>query len=200
MALDPRRLDVAVRRQRHDDAPSPRHLCGAVGQRFTWRSRAEADHGSRERSTVHRQGGRGRLCDRRPGRLRPGRLARTIPTPTARLAPVDRCLANCPNPCGRTHGRRVGEPEAPGQPQDWGAVALIAAFLTFFPVTVNTIRGLHSADRRALELMRSYAAGDWRILWKLRFPAALPYIFAALKISATASVVGALIGQLPSSI
>ena len=48
--------------------------------------------------------------------------------------------------------------------------------------------------------MRSYAAGNWRILWKLRFPAALPYIFAALKIGATASVVGALIGELPSSI
>jgi NitT/TauT family transport system permease protein len=85
-------------------------------------------------------------------------------------------------------------------PKDWGAVALIAAYLTFFPVTVNTIRGLNSADRQALELMRSYAAGNWRILWKLRFPAALPYIFAALKVGATASVVGALIGELPSSI
>ena len=91
-------------------------------------------------------------------------------------------------------------PKLPTRSQDWGAVAVIAAYLTFFPVTINTIRGLHSADRRALELMRSYAAGEWRILWKLRFPAALPYIFAALKISATASVVGAIIGELPSSI
>src|SRR5690242_7840919 len=91
-------------------------------------------------------------------------------------------------------------PKLPSGLRDWGAVALIAAYLTFFPVTVNTIRGLNSVDRRALELMRSYAAGNWRILWKLRFPAALPYIFAALKISATASVVGALIGELPSSI
>jgi NitT/TauT family transport system permease protein len=91
-------------------------------------------------------------------------------------------------------------PKLPGRFQDWGAVAVIAAYLTFFPVTVNTIRGLHSADRRALELMRSYAAGNWRILWKLRVPAALPYIFAALKVSATASVVGAIIGELPSSI
>ena len=91
-------------------------------------------------------------------------------------------------------------PKLPGRFQDWGAVAVIAAFLTFFPVTINTIRGLHAADRRALELMRSYAAGNWRILWKLRFPAALPYIFAALKVSATASVVGAIIGELPSSI
>lgn len=91
-------------------------------------------------------------------------------------------------------------PKLPGSLKDWGAVAVIAAYLTFFPVTISTIRGLHSADRKALELMRSYAAGDWRILWKLRVPAALPYIFAALKVSATASVVGAIIGELPSSI
>jgi NitT/TauT family transport system permease protein len=91
-------------------------------------------------------------------------------------------------------------PKLPDSLKDWGAVALIAAYLTFFPVTVNTIRGLQSADRRALELMRSYAAGYWRVLWNLRVPAALPYIFSALKVSATASVVGALIGELPSSI
>ena len=91
-------------------------------------------------------------------------------------------------------------PKLPTRFQDWGAVAVIAAYLTFFPVTINTIRGLHSANRRAVELMRSYAAGNWRILWKLRVPAALPYIFAALKVSATASVVGAIIGELPSSI
>jgi NitT/TauT family transport system permease protein len=91
-------------------------------------------------------------------------------------------------------------PKLPDSLKDWGAVALIAAYLTFFPVTVNTIRGLQSPDRRALELMRSYAANDWRVLWKLRVPTALPYIFSALKVGATASVVGALIGELPSSI
>jgi NitT/TauT family transport system permease protein len=82
----------------------------------------------------------------------------------------------------------------------WFSVSVIAAYLTFFPVTVNTLRGLVSADRRALELMRSYAAGRWNVLWKLRVPASLPYIFSALKVSATASVVGAIIGELPSSI
>src|ERR687894_669940 len=82
----------------------------------------------------------------------------------------------------------------------WGAVAVIAAYLTFFPVAINTLRGLQSADPRALELMRSYAANRWRVLWKLRVPASLPYLFAALKISATASVVGAIIGELPASI
>lgn len=82
----------------------------------------------------------------------------------------------------------------------WFSVAVIAAYLTFFPVAINTLRGLQSTDRRAVELMRSYAAGRWEILWKLRFPAALPYIFSALKVSATASVVGAIIGEAPSSI
>jgi NitT/TauT family transport system permease protein len=85
-------------------------------------------------------------------------------------------------------------------PDDWMRVAVISAYLTFFPVTVNTLRGLNSADPRALELMHSYAAGGWSILWKLRVPSALPYIFAALKIGATASVVGAIIGEAPSSI
>jgi NitT/TauT family transport system permease protein len=82
----------------------------------------------------------------------------------------------------------------------WFSVSVIAAYLTFFPVTINTLRGLHAVDRRALELMRSYAAGRWRILWKLRVPASLPYLFSALKVSATACVVGAIIGELPASI
>jgi NitT/TauT family transport system permease protein len=82
----------------------------------------------------------------------------------------------------------------------WLRVAVIAAYLTFFPVTVNTLRGLQSAEPRALELMHSYAASRWAILWKLRVPAALPYLFSAFKVSATASVVGAIIGEAPSSI
>ena len=85
-------------------------------------------------------------------------------------------------------------------PPDWVRVSVIAAYLTFFPVTVNTLRGLQSADPWALELMHSYAARGWTILWKLRVPSALPYIFTALKIAATASVVGAIIGEAPASI
>ncbi len=80
------------------------------------------------------------------------------------------------------------------------SVAVIAAYLTFFPVTINTLRGLGSPAPAQVELMRSYAASRWTIMWKLRFPAALPYIFTALKVSATASVVGAIIGELPSGI
>lgn len=82
----------------------------------------------------------------------------------------------------------------------WLAVSIIAAYLTFFPVTINTLRGLQSPDPAAIELMRSYAATPGQILWKLRVPAALPYIFTALKISATSSVVGAIVGELPSGI
>jgi NitT/TauT family transport system permease protein len=84
-------------------------------------------------------------------------------------------------------------------PAAW-SVALISAYLTFFPVTINTLRGLRSPHPTAVELLRSYAASDWQVLTKLRIPAALPYIFTALKISATASVIGAIIGELPSGI
>jgi NitT/TauT family transport system permease protein len=83
---------------------------------------------------------------------------------------------------------------------DWFSVSVISAYLTFFPVTINTLRGLTSVDPRALELMNSYAAGTMQILWRLRLPTSLPYLFAAFKISATACVVGAIIGELPASI
>jgi NitT/TauT family transport system permease protein len=82
----------------------------------------------------------------------------------------------------------------------WKAVAILAAYLTFFPVAINTLRGLQSVDSRALELMQSYAASRWHVLWRLRVPASLPYIFTALRISATASVIGAIIGETPASI
>lgn len=80
----------------------------------------------------------------------------------------------------------------------WWSVAIISAYLTFFPVTINTLRGLRSPDPTAIELMRSYAASSWQILWKLRFPSALPYLFTAFKVSITTSLVGAIIGELPA--
>jgi NitT/TauT family transport system permease protein len=91
-------------------------------------------------------------------------------------------------------------PKLPGPLQGWGAVAVIATYLTFFPVTINTLRGLRAADPRALELMRTYAASSWSVLWKLRVPSSLPYLFSALRLSATASVVGAIIGELPTGL
>jgi NitT/TauT family transport system permease protein len=80
------------------------------------------------------------------------------------------------------------------------AVPIIAAYLTFFPVTIYALRGFTSIPPTELELMHSYAASHLQIFFKLRLPNALPQIFTALKISATASVVGTIIGELPSGI
>lgn len=80
------------------------------------------------------------------------------------------------------------------------SVVIIATYLTFFPVTIAMIRGLRSPDPRALELMRSYAASDWGVFWKLRMPASMPYLFTALKVAATASIVGAIVGEGPGGI
>jgi NitT/TauT family transport system permease protein len=79
----------------------------------------------------------------------------------------------------------------------WLSKAIIAAYLTFFPVTVNMLRGLRAVDPDALALMRALAATPRQVFLKLRLPASLPYLFTALRISATASVVGAIIGELP---
>jgi NitT/TauT family transport system permease protein len=80
------------------------------------------------------------------------------------------------------------------------SVVVIATYLTFFPVTIAMIRGLRSPDPRALELMRSYAASEWQTYRQVRLPASLPYLFTALKIAATASIVGAIIGEGPGGI
>lgn len=84
--------------------------------------------------------------------------------------------------------------------RDWQAVSVLAAYLTFFPVTINALRGLQSADPRAVELMHSYAAGRWRILWKLRAPASLPFLFSAFRVAAPLSIVGAIISEPAASI
>lgn len=79
----------------------------------------------------------------------------------------------------------------------WIPKASIAAYLTFFPVTINVLSGLESVDRDALALMKSYAATHLQIFTKLRLPNSTPYLFTGLKIAATASVIGAIIGELP---
>ncbi|HET7677925.1 MAG TPA: ABC transporter permease [Candidatus Limnocylindrales bacterium] len=82
----------------------------------------------------------------------------------------------------------------------WQSVAIIATYLTFFPVTIAMIRGLRAFDPRAGELMRSYAASTRDVLWKLRLPASVPYLFSALRVAAAGSIVGTVIGELPSGI
>jgi NitT/TauT family transport system permease protein len=88
----------------------------------------------------------------------------------------------------------LGQLDAP----DWLAKAVVAAYLTFFPVTIGMLRGLRSVPTDALDLMRSYAARSGQTFWKLRLPAALPYLFTSLKIAATASVIGAIVAELPA--
>lgn len=82
----------------------------------------------------------------------------------------------------------------------WMAVAVISSYLSFFPVAINSLRGLRSPPATAAELMRSYAATPRDVLTKLQIPAALPFLFPALKIAATASVIGAIIGELPAGL
>ena len=77
---------------------------------------------------------------------------------------------------------------------------VIAALIAFFPIVINMAKGLTSVDGEMLEYMDSLGASAREKFFKISLPWAMPYIFAALKISATASVVGAIIGELPSSI
>jgi len=79
---------------------------------------------------------------------------------------------------------------------DWMTVSVIAAYLAFFPVAVGMLRGLESPGAAGVELMRSYAAGWWRTLVKLRLPASLPYLFPALRLAGAAAVVGAVVGEI----
>jgi NitT/TauT family transport system permease protein len=72
---------------------------------------------------------------------------------------------------------------------------VIAAVLCFFPVLINTLRGLTSVRPSSIELMRSYACGDWDIFRRVRFPNALPYIFSALKIATVLAMIGAIVGD-----
>jgi len=78
----------------------------------------------------------------------------------------------------------------------WTSAAALAAFLSFFPITVSTLRGLKAAPAESLELMNSYAAGWWTTLFKLRFPSALPHMIPGLKLAATASVIGVIVTEI----
>ena len=72
---------------------------------------------------------------------------------------------------------------------------VIAAVLCFFPVLVNTLRGLTSVRPSSIELMRSYACGELEIFRRVRIPTALPYIFSALKIATVLAMIGAIVGD-----
>jgi NitT/TauT family transport system permease protein len=75
---------------------------------------------------------------------------------------------------------------------------IISAYLAFFSITISAYKGLQSVEPLAFELMRSYAARPWQVFLKLRLPAALPFICTGMKVGVTASLVGAIIAELPS--
>jgi len=83
--------------------------------------------------------------------------------------------------------------------QPWMSLAVISAYLAFFPVAVGMLRGLQSPPPAAAELMRSYAAGWWGTLVKLRLPASLPHLVPALRLAAASAVVGAVVGEISTA-
>lgn len=76
--------------------------------------------------------------------------------------------------------------------------AVICAYLSFFPVAIGMVKGLRSADRLVLELMRTYSADARQVFWRVRLPASLPYLFASLKVAVAVSTVGAIVAELPT--
>jgi NitT/TauT family transport system permease protein len=76
----------------------------------------------------------------------------------------------------------------------WSKI-VIAAILCFFPVLVNTLKGLTSVRPSSIELMRSYAAGEVEIFRRVRIPTALPYVFSALKVATVLAMIGAIVGD-----
>ena len=76
---------------------------------------------------------------------------------------------------------------------------VVAATVAFFPVLVNVITGLKSVDRNKLDLMRSLKASRWQTFWKIRFPHALPFVFAGLDIAIIFSILGAIVGEFVGS-
>jgi NitT/TauT family transport system permease protein len=77
----------------------------------------------------------------------------------------------------------------------WLPKAIIATYIAFFPVAIGVAKGLRSADPLALDLMKTYNASTAQTFWLLRLPAALPYLFTALKVAAAAALIGSIVGE-----
>lgn len=76
--------------------------------------------------------------------------------------------------------------------------AIIAAWLSFFPVLVGMVKGLRTPERMQLDQMRSWNASDGQQFWRLRLPSSMPYLFASLKVAIAAALVGTIVGELPA--
>ena len=78
---------------------------------------------------------------------------------------------------------------------DWQSKVAVVVLMTFFPMLVNTVAGLAEADQMSRDLLRSYSASYWQTLWRLRLPAAMPFVFNALKITSTLALIGAIVAE-----
>jgi NitT/TauT family transport system permease protein len=78
---------------------------------------------------------------------------------------------------------------------DWFSKAAVVIVMTFFPMLVNTIEGLKASGTMERDLMRTYASSHWQTLFKLRLPAAMPFVFNALKINSTLAMIGAIVAE-----
>ncbi|MEL6464330.1 MAG: ABC transporter permease [Pseudomonadota bacterium] len=78
---------------------------------------------------------------------------------------------------------------------DWQSKAAVVVVMVFFPILVNTVQGLNEASAMQRDLMRTYAAGYWQTLFRLRLPAAMPFIFNGLKIATTLALIGAIVAE-----
>ena len=76
--------------------------------------------------------------------------------------------------------------------------AIISMYLSFFPVVVGMVKGLRAPDKMQLDQMHTWSASKATSFWKLRLPSSMPYLFASLKIGVAASLVGAIVGELPT--
>lgn len=76
--------------------------------------------------------------------------------------------------------------------------AIIAAWLSFFPVLVGMVKGLRTPDQMQLDLMRSWSASAAQVFWRLRLPSSMPYLFTSLKVAVAAALVGTIVGELPA--
>ena len=77
--------------------------------------------------------------------------------------------------------------------------ALISMYLSFFPVVVGMVKGLRSPEQIQLDLMRTYNASPWQVFAKLRWPAAMPFLFASMKVGIAISLIGAVVGELSNN-
>jgi NitT/TauT family transport system permease protein len=76
--------------------------------------------------------------------------------------------------------------------------SIISAYLCFFPIAIGMVKGFTSSEPQQIELMRTWSATSRQMLWKLRWPSAVPYLFASLKVAITISLIGAIVAELPT--